>query len=555
MKKIIFIVIISFSLFTNCGEENTSLNTIPSVQSKFVLDKNTSKNVKKDWYFGDIQDDSLPGISLEKAYDQILKNKKGKPVTVAIIDMPIDINHEDLKDNIWINTDEIADNNLDDDNNGYIDDINGWNFIGNKQGDINRFAKYEYTRILSKYDSILNNKKEIDSSLSKVYDLALEKYKKQYAYAKEDSAYISMVSNSKQNAESFLRKLLKSNDTEITLEILDSLKLANPKDTILNSNSLILSNFINYGFSKKYIEDYTLKANSRLSKLLNKKFNDREILGDNPKDVKDIYYGNNKVDAHVDFFDHGTLMAGFIAAKRDNTIGIKGVSDNIKLMCLPISSYGNEHDKDIAVAIKYAVDNGAQVINMSIGKEFSLYKEFVFEALKYADKHNVLVVSGAGNSRYNLDQFNYYYPNDNENNQKEVSQNFIKIGASTFNVNEKLAANFTNYGSYDVDIFAPGVKGYSTSALPEKYTVVSGGSSMSAALTSGIAALLYSYFPELKANEVKQILMESGVEYNFDVNVPSSEKEKTQIPFSNLSKTGKIVNAYNALLLAEEYNK
>lgn len=548
MKKVLPILI----LLISCSNPNLKLDKIKDIASPISSDK--KKTEIKNWYHQDIESDSVPGISLIRAYDQILKYKKGEPVVVAVIDMPIDIHHEDLKNNIWINEDEILGNNIDDDDNGYIDDVNGWNFLGNKDRITKMFVNYEYTRILKKYDSIFKDTAAIgnDSLKFQIYQLANRKYQNQLEFAREDSAYIDMVSNAKKNAKNYFKKYFKDN-REITISIIDSLKSIYPNDTTMIGQAKILSNFYNYGFTDDYIKDYELKASERLSKLLNKNYNDREITGDNGDDLEDTNYGNNQVNSEVGFFNHGTIMAGLIAAERQNKIGADGFSNNIKIMSLPISAFGHEHDKDIALAIRYAVNNGAKVINMSIGKEFSMYKEWVFEALKYAEEKNVLIVSGGGNSSYDLDTYNHYYPNDNEKNNEEVSKNFIKVGASTNEPNKKLVASFSNYGKNDIDIFAPGISGFSTSSnLSTKYEVVDGGSSMSAALVSGIAALLYSYYPNLNVKQIKDIILESGVQYNFEVQQPSTDDSGKMVSFDSLSKSGKVVNAYNALLMAEE---
>lgn len=218
-------------------------------------------------------------------------------------------------------------------------------------------------------------------------------------------------------------------------------------------------------------------------------------------------------------------------------------------MPLSISAFGDEHDKDISLAIRYAVDNGAKVINMSFGKEFSLYKEWVFDAIKYADKNNVLIVSSAGNDGRNLNT-SEVYPNDSDINQNEVADNFLLVGASNYNINSKMVPRFSNYGSNNVDVFAPGRKTYSTSAKKEKYETVAGGTSTSSAITSGVAALLRSHYPNLTASQIKHILMDSGVKYTFPVKI-----RDTLLPFNKLSKSGKIINAYNALIMADSISR
>lgn len=542
MKNLYILLLLSIPfLFFQCKNYNYI-----SKQEKVIPIKNLSEKKLKIWYHKDIIDDSIPGISLDKAYNTILKDKKGKDIIVAVIDTSIDINHEDLNSSFWTNINEVPNNNIDDDENGYTDDLQGWNFIGNKNGENTLFVNYEITRVLKKYNSSFLNNEIKDSLLYSNYISAKKRYAERLLSAKDDSINIQNVAKWKKESKVFLSSYFK--DGNYTIKQLDSLKQAHTNDSILQFNALRMSNFIKYAPDEK-IKSSTIQANERLAKLLNTSYNDRIIINDNSEDLNDTNYGNNTVNQDLDFLEHGTLMAGLIAAKRNNKTGINGFSNYIKIMALSISSSGDEHDKDIALAIRYAVDNGAKVINMSIGKEFSLHKEWVFEALKYAEEKDVLVVSGAGNSSYNLNVFNNYYPNDNINNGKEVSDNFIKVGASTYYPNENLFATFSNYGKIDIDVFAPGTKIYTTTPSVESYKFVSGGTSASCALTTGVAALIRSYYPNLTASEIKHIIMDSGVEYTFPVKLTRNDSIKT--PFNKLSKSGKIVNAYNALIMAD----
>ncbi len=223
-------------------------------------------------------------------------------------------------------------------------------------------------------------------------------------------------------------------------------------------------------------------------------------------------------------------------------------------MPLRVSAYGSEHDKDIALAIRYAVDHGARVINMSFGKRFSMYKDWVDDAIKYAENKDVLIVKSAGNDQFNTDILeNTKYPND-YNNGLEFSNNYITVGGTSYGLNEKLLYNRSNYGKETVDIFAPG---YGLIGLRPNNNVSTNlkGTSFSTSIVSGITALIRSYYPSLTAAEVKQILMDSSVKYDILVDVPTKENPDQQLPFSELSKSGGIVNAYNAILMAEAYVK
>lgn len=527
-----------FLIFLSCKNQNSQYI---SNQINYVEKNNIDDLEKKYWFMKDIEEDSIPGISLERAYRDILGNKVGEEVIVAIIDMEVDIYHEDLYSNIWKNKNEIPSNNIDDDNNGYIDDINGWNFLGNKNKDKNRYVNLETLRIL-RSDSL---------TYSDIYDTVKKRYLERLAKEKEDSIYINDVSNFKKNAQLFLSKYFK--EKQYNLSDLDSLKLHYPNNKELQKNILRMSNFITYGFTEDYINNYKNEVYEKLDKLLNLNYNDRLIINDiRPNDITYKEYGNNIVNNDFEFLSHGTLVSGVIAGIRDNDIGTKGFSDNIKIMPLCVAAFGDEHDKDIALAIKYAVDNGAKVINMSFGKDFSLHKEWVFDALKYAEERNVIVITSSGNSGLNLNDYNHYYPNDNVNNANEVSGNLIMVGSTNYVATQDLFSTFSNYGNIDVDIFAPGEHIYTTSPSNDNYTY-SDGTSMSSAIVSGIAALIYSFHPKLTVSEIKQIIISSGIKYDIRVKV-SKKKDKT-VPFSQLSKSGKIVNAHNALIMADSISK
>ncbi|MDW8297087.1 MAG: S8 family peptidase, partial [Raineya sp.] len=304
------------------------------------------------------------------------------------------------------------------------------------------------------------------------------------------------------------------------------------------------------GASPEEIEEYYEKnLKGALENGLNPEFNPRKIVGDNPKKLREKGYGNNDVKGPDAF--HGTHVAGIIAANRENNLGIKGVANNVLIMPIRAVPDGDERDKDVANAIFYAVDNGAHIINMSFGKGYSPNKKFVDEAVKYAESKGVLLVHAAGNDAKNLEvepNFpNRYYADGGE------AKNWLEIGASSWhNSNDKFVANFSNYGKTKVDVFAPGVDIYST--VPDKNTYKNAsGTSMAAPTTSGVAALLMSYYPELTAVQVKEILMKSAIRYEQDINKPGEKGEKVKL--SDLCITGGIINAYEAIKLAEQMTK
>ncbi|GFD91494.1 peptidase S8 [Alteromonas sp. KUL156] len=536
-------------LFIRCDykKKYSKLKLSPNLIDQSEKREVFSEEELRSWYAKDIEFDTVPGISLYRANDSLLKNREGEDVVIAFLDSEIDINHEVLEDIIWENVKETPNNGIDDDDNGYIDDVNGWNFLGNMNGENNSFTSYEFTRFLKKYDSFFKEKKaeEVGSKDSILYETfirAQKKYKERVEYAKEDIEYANMLSTSMFNVKKELAKYFLNRD--YTLKDLDSLKEAFPDNKELQRVILIRTNFIKYGFTQNYINNYKLNAEERVKKLLNLSFNDRKITKDNPDDINDFSYGNKFVNKNINLFEHGTELAGVIANFKNK---------KLKIMPVCISPFGDEHDKDIALAIRYAVDNGAKVINMSFGKEFSLHTEWVFSAFKYAEKNNVLIISSAGNSKFNLNIVNDYYPNDNIDNGKEISDNFVLVGAISKKLGKKFLYRDTNYGNIDVDLFAPGQEIYT--AVPNNKYKMDNGTSLSAAITSGVAALIYSYYPNLTASQIKHILMDSGLEYTFEVSTPTKEDKNKTTPFNQLSKSGKVLNAYNALIMADSISR
>jgi subtilisin family serine protease len=543
MSKFILFIIIFLQLA--CGSNKQLVINDGNNLKQLKL----SKTELKSWHHKDIIKDSIPGISLDRVYQELIKNKKGNEVIVAVIDTQVDLNHKDLKNAFWINKDEIPNNNIDDDNNGYIDDINGWNFIGNKKGESVFDSNFEYVRVVRKYkDQFEDSTKVLNSDNYKIYYRALNKLKYEIKYNLEDRVFYKKwkirLSEIKKSLDDYFPK------RNYTLKKLQSIKTENKilKDNI---NEMI------YNVKNGYLDNWLINKERSMDRyekyFLNIDYNDRELIGDNPKDINDKYYGYRNVGiAQSQLIYHSTYVTGILIADRNNNIGLKGISDNIRVLPISISSNGDEYDKDIALAIKYAVDNGAQIINMSSSKEFSINQDWVNEALKYAENYNVLFVTSAANSGYDVDK-NIVFPNDFDDEAREMLDNFICVGASTIDVNKRLIASFSNFGKKNVDLFAPGKDIYTTE-INNQYKYIDG-TSMATPIVSGVAALIWSYYPNLKASEVKEILLESGVSYDIDVEIRGEDGKKKLVPFSSLSKSGKIVNAYNALLYAKNYIK
>jgi len=525
-------------------------NTIRLPEKKGVL---TETQMQR-WSHADLEKDTVPGMSIKKAY-QFLKNKKGVEVIVAIADSGVDIEHEDLKDVAWVNPKELTKNKKDDDKNGYVDDVHGWNFLGNASGKIINEDQLEITRIVKKGMDTFGNKKEfqIPESQKKAFK-KFQKLKKVFeaATAKTDE-------EKKQIAKTEARlKELEASFSAVKKYIgkesytIDDLKKTTPTSPILAAQIAEVSGLLSRGLSEKALLDYKkqlldYKQGLEKGRHYDLDFDARQTLGDNLYDINDQFYGNNNVIGSKDKESHGTHVAGIVGASRDNGKGVNGVANNVKIMTVRVVPDGDEHDKDVALGIRYAVDNGAKIINTSFGKRYSPNKQWVYEAIQYAAKKNVLIVNAAGNDGKNID-LEKTFPNDSKDLKIEISDNVLTVGAMSVNYNENLPANFSNYGKINVDVFAPGVAIYAP--VPKDEYVANSGTSMAAPSASGIAALIRSYYPKLSASQVKYILMNSGIKINFDVIKPGTENEK--VPFAELCVSGRIVNAYNALKMADK---
>lgn len=518
-------------LFLSCGSNSAILSTpIENIDLIPLKTEELTEKEKKEWSHLDLKTDTVPGVSLHRAYKELVKSKS-KTVIVAVIDSGVDTDHEDLKDNLWVNPNEIPNNGKDDDSNGYVDDVNGWNFLGdanNEQleyvrivanGDINNPRYLEAKKLLDEeYATTSRMKKQYDQILEQltVSDAAIAKYLKKPVYSKEEV------------------------DAIMTPDF----------DLIGHVN--IIKQAFGFGFETIEACMNDLKAglkvyNERLDYNLNINFDGRKAVGDNPNDLNDRNYGNGDVRAK-NGRTHGTHVSGIIAAKRNNGIGIDGAANDVKIMAIRNTPNGDEYDKDVALGVYYAVDNGAKVINMSFGKQFSPHSEWVRDAIAYAAEKDVLIIAAAGNDGENTDQINYF-PNDQINNGAEVSNTFVKVGSIGPKYGSTLVAGYSNYGKNTVDVFAPGSQIYST--YPKDTYEFASGTSMAAPLVAGVAALIFSQYPKLSAAQVKHILITSGIAINKKVSLESG----AVVPFSELSKSGKIVNAYNALIMASKLSK
>jgi cell wall-associated protease len=517
-----------------------------------------------DWYYGS-PGEGFNGISMRKAYSDFLKGKQTKTVIVAVIDSGIDVEHEDLKDNIWVNPGEIPDNGIDDDKNGYVDDINGWNFIGGTDGKNVGPDTYEATRVYGslkyKYENAveakLNKKQKAEYA---TFKRAKETVEQETEKAKGALNKLDAVEQKVMGAFDALAVAM--GDKPLSITNLDSIDVSGSQE--LTMGKAIASQYLENGQAsnidelkmtiKEEINSDRKSYQDKLDFAYNVDFDPRKtIVKDNYNDVNQKVYGNNDVEGPDAL--HGTHVGGIIGAVRNNDLGMDGVAPNVKLMSVRAVPDGDERDKDVANAIRYAVDNGASIINMSFGKGFGTHKQLVDDAVKYAESKDVLLIHAAGNSGQNNDT-TPNFPNATFEKKsgflffkkKRKAKNWIEVGALNYKDGEDAPAPFSNYGEKEVDVFAPGMKIYST--LPNNEYAPLQGTSMAAPVVAGVAATLRAVYPRLTAVQVKEAIMMSVTPLKQEVKLPGSKSDK--VSFSKLSVTGGTVNLDKALQYASK---
>ena len=498
----------------------------------------------QDWFHLNREQARVPGLATRTAYETVLKGRTPRDtVVVAIIDSGIDVGHEDLTSTTWTNADEVPGNGTDDDNNGYVDDVNGWNFIGGNDGNNVNQDTYELTRI---YVDLREQFEDTDSSevASEHRDAyrRFQEIKTTFQEKREQAKQELSNVRKARDAVEFSEKVLTNHLGTETLnrKAIDTISTSEQK--VSRARDILLY-FYRQNLSPQDIYDYYDHLRRKVEYNYNPDFNPRSIVGDDYSDKTERVYGNNDV-AGPDP-SHGTHVGGIVAAARNNGIGIDGVANAVRIMPVRAVPNGDERDKDVANAIRYAVDNGADVINMSFGKAYSPHKEVVDAAVQYADSLGVLMVHAAGNDGENVDSTSNYPTRRYLDGGK--ANLWIEVGASSWKGEPNLAAPFSNYGDETVDVFAPGRAIYST--VPGNKYEQNDGTSMAAPMVSGVAALIMAYYPTLTPNQVRQIILETATSYeNTAVTRPGSSKK---VPFGQLSRTGGIVNAHAALKRAE----
>jgi len=498
------------------------------------------KKAPANWQTLDPNANKTYGTGSEEAY-KTLGDKKSKKVIVAVIDSGVDIEHEDLKEVIWTNPGEIPDNGIDDDKNGYIDDVHGWSFLGGANGDIN----YEATELARLYQKMTKKYQFKDTT-----KLKSDADKKEYEeYKKIKNEFLKDQQEKEQQLMSFymvngyLQKVKANNNGVLNKKALKKYKPENEMEERMKKGLKLAFTF---GLKPEELEDQLKQGIDMYSNMVknNKQNADsirQYVVGDDPNDFTNRFYGCNRVKGPDAL--HGTHVAGIIAAVRGNKVGIEGIANNVIIMPIRAVPNGDERDKDVANAIRYAVDNGATIINMSFGKYYSPEKYLVDEAIAYAKSKDVLLIHAAGNESKDKDKEISYPTRELSNNT--IASNWIEVGASAYKGGSDLIGSFSNYGKTKVDLFAPGVDIYSTIPDNNKY-INESGTSMASPSTAGVAAIIRGYFPELTSEQIREVLMKTVVTYDKEVNVPGTKDEKKKV--SELCISGGFVNVNNAVM-------
>jgi subtilisin family serine protease len=522
------------------------------VFSATAFAQTSKKETPKGWHLMDKEKTGYYGVSVDKAYDFAKsKNLKSKTVIVAVIDSGVDTLHEDLKPILWVNKKEIPNNGIDDDKNGYIDDVHGWNFIGGKDGRNVKENSLEVNRVYHAGKSKFEGRNESDFTGNDLEEFRWWKKAEKKTIGGEEGGVDALI------MKKFLANTQKADSTlkvGIGKEVytgteLDAYVTKNDAEKKAKTNLLGLMKGNNQmeATNKEFItgfEEYVAGEERKQEAKTKAPIDYRgDIVKDDATNFNDRNYGNRDIMAATSF--HGTHCSGIIGAIRGNGKGVDGVASDVRIMTIRAVPDGDEHDKDVALAIRYAVDNGAQIISMSFGKDFSPKKEWVDDAVKYAESKGVLLVHAAGNDAKDVDTEDNF-PSALFKDGKYRPNNYITVGASGDPTTGGLTANFSNYGKSEVDVFAPGVQIYSSVPGGTTYGNASG-TSMACPLVAGIAALTLQYYPNLSAKQLKYVIEKSAVAPDEKVKKPGTDEK---VNMSELSKTGGIANAYEALKLA-----
>jgi subtilisin family serine protease len=542
MKITISLLAVFFSYSVSFGQSNVS---------------------SQNWHWKDYTKDKVHGISLYQAYQQLAKiNKQPSPIIVAVMDGGIDTSHIEIKSKLWTNGKEIPYNGIDDDRNGYVDDIHGWNFLGGKDGRNIDKADAEKTRVYHKFKTLYEGKSIEVTKFNAAQRNQYEMWKQAAAeieFSEEDAANLRYISIA-------YKAMLKLGNTLIT-EIKDSnfnvvtLESFQPQGrNTLDAKMAYLRTIKILGVDKEspyleivnelkeYIEgkEKSAKSKTELPDPIR-----AEIVKDNYENFADKYYGNNDITGPN--AKHGTHVAGLVASIPDSSWNVNALYPGIKIMGVRMVPDGDEYDKDVALGIRYAVDNGAKIINMSFGKSFSPEQVWVDNAIRYAASKDVLIIHSAGNEFYDLN-VKAVFPSPYSSALNDTASNVLTVAASSDeSINNSLLTDFSNFGYKIVDVLSPGNKIYSTLPGKTNHGYLQG-TSMAAPIVSHIAAMIRSYYPSLSALDVKKIIMGTvwkPLDENTSYDVPEKQESKT---LSSIAAAGGIVNAEKAIQMASQYS-
>lgn len=503
------------------------------------------------WYHKDFASSKVYGVNTDNAYKYLeSKGLKPKSVVVAVLDSGVEVDHPGLKNNMWKNPNEVPNNGKDDDGNGYIDDVHGWNFMGSAKGDID-VDNMEVTRVVKKYKSVFEGENSAENKANQakmpeefaMYMQSKEIFNKKSMEARQQYQSIQMVNQ-------FIPVMVKLlNGKPFTQETLETIKPATQQEAIALN---VMGNMVNdpeaVGKSpedfQKYMEEemktYLDFYGQQATQQYNLDFDPRaELVGDNYDDYTEKHYGNNNYEGPD--AGHGTHVAGIIAGLPQGEEVQYGVAHKVaKIMAVRTVPNGDERDKDVANSIRYAVDNGAKILNMSFGKPVSPGKKVVWDAFRYAEKKGVLLVKAAGNDNEDI-QNSVHYPTNFKDpaDDKPFLNNMIVVGASTKDA-ETLRAGFSNFNSKMVDVFAPGQQIYST--VPDAKYKYEQGTSMASPVVAGAAAVLLAYMPELKPEQIIEALVKTSNKSTVDAALPGDLKAT----FDTISRAGGVIDVRKA---------
>ncbi|RST26048.1 S8 family serine peptidase [Chryseobacterium lacus] len=503
------------------------------------------------WYHKDFASSKVYGVNTDNAYKYLeSKGLKPKSVVVAVLDSGVEVDHPGLKNNMWKNPNEVPNNGKDDDGNGYIDDVYGWNFMGSAKGDID-VDNMEVTRMVKKYKSVFEGENSAENKANQakmpeefaMYMQSKEIFNKKSIEARQQYQSIQMVNQ-------FIPVMVKLlNGKPFTQETLSAIKPATQQEAIALN---VMGNMVNdpeaVGKSpedfQKYMEEemktYLDYYGQQATQQYNLDFDPRaELVGDNYDDYTEKHYGNNNYEGPD--AGHGTHVAGIIAGLPQGEEVQYGVAHKVaKIMAVRTVPNGDERDKDVANSIRYAVDNGAKILNMSFGKPVSPGKKVVWDAFRYAEKKGVLLVKAAGNDNEDI-QNSVHYPTNFKDpaDDKPFLKNMIVVGASTKDA-ETLRAGFSNFNSKMVDVFAPGQQIYST--VPDAKYKYEQGTSMASPVVAGAAAVLLAYMPELKPEQIIEALVKTSNKSTVDAALPGDLKAT----FDTISRAGGVIDVRKA---------